>query len=223
MKTIKGPLDNFSNWGASMIAQEIQAALKTKNRLAIAVSGGSTPIPVFRALAKHELAWQNIEFFMVDERCVPLSHPNSNYGTMDTVFFEPTNIRAYPMYKEELGAKGSAEAYAKLIEENLAEGNCFDLIFLGMGTDGHTASLFPETHALDETSASVMANSVPQLNTTRITLTYPVLMAAKKIILIATGKEKQMLIHKIIAGSTSYPISKIIEAHSNMEWYTDSI
>lgn len=193
--------------------------------VAIALSGGSTPLPVLELLKTKSLDWERFNFFIVDERFVPLSDPQSNFNNIESAFFSAIPSKKYSMYLEGKSAEESVMQYEKLLHEKLALKNglpFFDLILLGLGEDGHTASLFPATAALNETAALVVVNVVPQLNTTRLTLTYPVLLNAGSIIVMAKGATKHKIIEELYAGAASgYPMAKIIDEYDNLEWLTD--
>ena len=157
---------------------------------------------------------------MVDERNVPISSSESNYGNINKVFFKNINSFSYPMIDKNYSIEKCAVAYKKLLYSklNINSNNLpvFDLILLGMGEDGHTASLFPNTKGLNEFEKEVIKNNVPQLDSNRLTLTFPIILNAYQIIILAKGKVKQEILKKIKSGNgDEYPISKIINSEVN--------
>ena len=181
--------------------------------ISIALSGGSSPLPIYEKLKEHDINWKLIKFFIVDERCVSINDEKSNYGNINQCFFKFIASKSFSIIDDKLGYKESAAKYQELILEHVKSTNNlpqFDLIILGMGLDGHTASLFPKTKALKNDTDLVVINEVPQLTTTRITMTYPLILNAKKIILIAKGNKKKELLDEVFELKSQYPISKII-------------
>jgi 6-phosphogluconolactonase len=193
-----------------------------KEKIFVALSGGTTPLSVLTELKKLPLNWKRYCFFLVDERCVPASDLSSNFGNLSRCFFDALPSVAYPLYRDGCRPEESAATYARLLLENLPHSNSFpqfDLILLGLGDDGHTASLFPGTLALNEFEKSVVVNEIPQLNTQRITLTYPVLLNARDIIVMAKGPQKQQVIEELYADNAPpYPMLKIVEEYSRLKW-----
>jgi 6-phosphogluconolactonase len=180
---------------AAELAAELTELIKAAEAPAIAVSGGSTPRKLFRILAqefREGVPWDRVRIFQVDERCVPPDHADSNWKMLQEELLSALpQVRAFRMEAERPGA---AEDYEALIRHELPPGDhglpAFDVILLGMGSDGHTASIFPATPAEHETAKLVMRNAVPQLDTERLTLTLPLLLAAKNRWFLVTGADK---------------------------------
>ena len=191
-------------------------------KINIALSGGTTPLPVLELLSRQNLDWERYNFFMVDERCVPQGDAASNYGNISKSFFDHISASGFAMYADD-NADSSIVAYRKLIAQHVPKNNgfpVFDLILLGLGDDGHTASLFPGTSALTENTQTVVHNHVPQLSANRITLTYPVLLNAAKIIVLARGESKVTIVNELYSGtSPGYPMLKIVNEHKNLQWF----
>ena len=208
----------FDSFSAEFIYENLKILSENKKKISIAISGGSTPLPILDILKKYKLDWKCFNFFMVDERNVPISSSSSNYGNIYKVFFKDVNSSSHSMINDNDSIEVCAINYEKLIcskvpsdENNLP---IFDLIILGIGDDGHTASLFPKTKGLDESKKVVIKNRVPQLNTDRITLTYPVILNASKIIILAKGATKDEILKDIKMGKGDhYPIARIINSN----------
>ncbi|MGH7803657.1 MAG: 6-phosphogluconolactonase, partial [Candidatus Binatia bacterium] len=164
----------------------------------IALSGGSTPKRLYETLAKPPFAaavpWARAEVFFGDERAVPPDHADSNFAMVERALLGEIPIVTHRMRAE----AGEAEAYEQKIRERVALGPdgvpSFDLILLGIGQDGHTASLFPGTAATTERTRLVVMNDVPKLATRRMTFTYPLLNAAKRVWVLAAGSDKRDIV-----------------------------
>ena len=182
-------------------------AFTRQARFAVALSGGTTPQAAYRRLAAPEVArqvdWARVHFFWGDERCVPFDHAESDYGMarealLDHIPVPPANIHRM---RGELDPAEAAAGYQ--VELRQAFGTAlprFDQIWLGLGEDGHTASLFPGTAALRETEHWVAANRVEKLNTWRITLTPPVINQAAQVIFLVSGSRKAQVLRAILHG-----------------------
>ena len=210
----------FDSFSAEFLHNTLKIFSENKKNISIALSGGSTPLPILSILKEYKLNWEYFNFFMVDERNVSISSSSSNYGNIEKVFFRDVNSSSYSMINDNYSIEECAINYEKLLCSKipLGENNLpiFDLILLGIGDDGHTASLFPDTKGLNESKKAVIKNSVPQLDTERITLTYPVILNASKIIILAKGAAKGEILKKIKIGKGDhYPIAQII--NSNVE------
>jgi 6-phosphogluconolactonase len=200
---------------ASEVAQRAAARLRELvdahpgGPFTIALSGGSTPKRLYERL---ELPWSKVELFFGDERSVPPDHPDSNYGMVKRALLDRTGASAHRMRAEE----GDADGYQRLLEERVP---AFDLVLLGLGTDGHTASLFPGTAALDEARRRVVMNEVPQLRTRRMTLTFPELNRARRAWVLACGADKKPVLEKLARGER-YPIARVAPA-GELTWWLD--
>lgn len=216
--------EDFNEYASDFLFNRIQEILNsTLCNINIALSGGNTPLPILSRLKNRKIKWERINFFMVDERCVSIKSELSNFGNISKVFFDKIPSKKISMVKEGLSFEESLIEYKKAILENLAIKQNglpkFDLIVLGMGDDGHTASLFPETEALLEENEIVVINQVPQLNTERMTLTYPIILNSNEIVVIVKGVSKEKIIEELYSiNSYNYPISRIVNEHSNLKW-----
>lgn len=208
-------------------------AVAARGRCTVAMSGGSTPRSVYQLLAapafRGRVRWSDIHFFWGDERHVPPDHPDSNYrmaveAMLSKVPVLPGNV--HRMRGEVPDAARAARDYDGLIRE-CVEGEPmprFDVIHLGIGTDGHTASLFPGTSALRERERFCVANWVAKLDAHRITLTLPVLHSARVVVFIAAGTEKASIIRHVLRESAELaplPAQLVRPADGDLWWMID--
>ncbi len=218
------------------------AAVRDRGIFHVALAGGSTPRKLYERLAQPDyrdgLPWKSTHIYFGDERCVPQDHADSNYrmaseSLLSLVPIPPSQVHA--MFNSSLGRAGSIEEsveknvdnYAATLENHLPTSNSgqpiFDLILLGMGDDGHTASLFPGTEILEETRRSVASQFVHKLDVWRISLTFPTINAARNVAILVAGEGKA---HRMaeIAGSEAakfcYPIQQVNPA-GRLDWYFD--
>lgn len=209
-----------------------QAALP-KEKFSVALSGGTTPRRVYELLAsdefKNKVDWQLVHLFFGDERTVPLDHPDSNYGMaraalISRVSLPEANVHPMP-------GVGDPELNAKKYEGELksffggAAWPRFDLVFLGMGDDGHTASLFPGTAAVKEDKAWVVANWVERLGEFRITLTAPAIDAAMNVVVLVTGENKAERLAEVLYGPREperLPVQLIEPMKGSLVWMVDA-
>jgi 6-phosphogluconolactonase len=213
-----------------------RAAVAERGRFIVALSGGSTPKAVFALLAADELngsgklPWDKAQVFFGDERHVPPDHPDSNYRMANEALLAKVPIPQGNVHRvqTELDASFAAADYEaelrRVFDLRSGEVPGFDLIMLGMGPDGHTASLFPGTAALEERAALVVANWVEKLKTHRITFTYPVLNAAAEVMFVAGGADKAEMLRNVLRGDPSgqtYP-ARFVRPHSGrLLWLVD--
>jgi 6-phosphogluconolactonase len=184
------------------IATEAAAAIAARGNFSIALSGGNTPKPVYEALAGKPLDWRQIHLFFGDERCVPPDDPRSNYhmakaALIDRVAIPPGNIHRM---RGEDEPNAAASAYAEEIKSALRPDARFDLVLLGLGDDGHTASLFPGLAAVSETERTVLACYVESVGMWRLTLTPPSINGARRVAFLVSGADKAIMIHRVLQG-----------------------
>lgn len=216
---------------AAELAGQIQTLSLQKEKVYIALSGGSTPSLLFKELVsrKDPIDWKSVAFFWVDERCVPPDDPESNFGTAKKEFLDPLGIPAssYERIRGEEEAESEAFRYAKLIMETLPSIEnvpVFDIILLGMGADGHTASIFPDQIGLWESENICTLGIHPESGQTRVSFTGKIINAASRVIFMVTGKEKEPVVNKIIARTgnyLSYPASLVNPIRGNLLWFLD--
>lgn len=227
---IPGDADETALFCAKQFIQIGQDAIKTNGIFTVAVSGGHTPNAIFKEISKPEYAqalnWSKVLCFWSDERSVPPDHPESNYSNalkagLANLPMPPENIFRMPAEKD---IEENALAYEKLIRQKVPSLQ-FDLIMLGMGEDGHTASLFPRTHGLHTTDRLVIANYVPQKHTWRMSLTYECIHMAKHICIYVIGGNKASMLSKVLLGSydpDNLPIQKIGTPSHKALWILDN-
>jgi 6-phosphogluconolactonase len=221
---------------ADLFVQTVSDAQQQRGVARIALSGGSTPRALFTLLASDEYAkkldWQSVDIFWGDERTVPPDHADSNYRMAHETLLRTLpvpEVRIHRM-RGELDPVAAAGDYSLVLQQvfELSEANAvprFDLILLGLGPDGHTASLFPHTSALDVRDQLVVANPVPQQQTTRLTLTVPVLQAAAHVHFLVAGKDKAAAAHRAIEGAwdpAETPSQYLRDATGQVTWLLDS-
>lgn len=204
-------------------------AIKIHGHFAVALSGGSTPKKIFEMLASssysNALDWNKVFLFWGDERTAPPTDPKSNFRMAMDAGLKSLSIPTAHIFRMEAeeNIEENAKAYEKKIKEVLGP-RPFDLIMLGMGEDGHTASLFPGTKALEEKTALVVANEVPQKNTWRMTLTYPCINRALNIVIYVLGAEKAPMVRSVFLENHEppYPVSLIGTPQSKALWVLDN-
>lgn len=216
---------------ADRFVDAAQRAIEERGIFRVALSGGSTPKEVYPLLLEpgriDAVDWSRVEFFWGDERSVPPDHPESNFGVAYGMLISqlpnvrPDRIHRMPAEAPDLDAAAlSHESELRLaFGARGAEPPAFDLIWLGMGPDGHTASLFPGSEALDETERWVVPNWAPSQETWRMTFTFPLINAAREVIIVATGEEKEDVFHAAQAGESDLPVERVAGDH--VEWIVD--
>lgn len=220
----KNTESNFEHFASDFLFEKLKIIEnESSGKLNIALSGGNTPLPILEILQNEDLTWSRYNFFLVDERCVTNENPSSNFGNIHTVFFSKIVSAKFSVVKDGISYNQSIAIYKDEIIKHVPINSngfpVFDLILLGMGDDGHTASLFPGTIALLEKNEFVVYNEVPQLQTERITLTYPVLLNAKEVIVIVKGESKEKIIKELYTErTTDYPIRQLTNSHLNLKW-----
>ena len=197
----------------------------------IALSGGSTPIEIFRQLSQETSReeWFDVHLYWGDERCVPPDHPESNYGNVRVTLLEPLGLGQDQVHRIRGEEKPLSEAdrYGQLLKKQLPMENgfpVFDWIWLGIGTDGHTASIFPHQIEMWTAGSPCVVTSHPDTFQSRISLTGGVINVAKRVSFIASGKEKAGVIREIFQKEgryMEYPAFYVNPASGNLEWYLD--
>ena len=213
-----------------------RAAIAERGRFCVALSGGSTPRRMYEILGEAprwaRIDWRRVEFFWGDERAVPPDHPDSNYGVAATVLLRKLDVPAERIHRIR-GELPDVDEAAALYQDELArvfatpvEGlpPIFDLILLGMGADGHTASLFPYSQALTERRRWVVGNTVPKLGQSRVTMTFPILNRAAEVRLLVTGADKTGALKEALAGPREperLPVQAVVPESGRLVWLVD--
>jgi 6-phosphogluconolactonase len=224
----------LSEVAAEELVRCSKAAISERGRFTIALSGGSTPKNLFNLLATNArtvLPWDRTFFFWGDERHVPPTDPESNYRMAEDTMLSKIPVAAGNVFRipaENPDAAAAADAYEqtlrKFFQLKPGEVPVFDLILLGIGPDGHTASLFPNSPGPQEKSRLVIANWVDKLKTSRLTLTLPVLNAARCVVFLVSGTDKASVLRTVLeedAPPEQYP-SKLVKPESGkLIWLLD--
>jgi 6-phosphogluconolactonase len=195
----------------------------------IALSGGSTPAAIFRHLSEHyndKIHWNQLQFFWGDERCVPPDHKESNYRMARETLLEPLGIPDENIFrvKGEMQPQEANLHYTQTILENVPQIDGyprFDLVMLGLGDDGHTASIFPGDEKAIGSGKVCEWVSHPQTGQKRVTLTFPVINNAKKVVFLATGAGKAAMVKEVVGKNESYPASLVNPEKGELKWLMD--
>jgi len=217
---------NFVADAANLIVDLAHKTLAERKEFRIALSGGNTPRPVYFELARvgHDLPWDRILITFGDERCVPPDDEQSNFRMARESLFVPARVpeKSIMRMRGEIDPQMAAQEYQDHIDllatqrgEQIYQ---HDLILLGLGDDGHTASLFPDTSALDENVRRVVANFVPKLNVWRLTFTFPLINHARQIFFLVNATKQRKLIQAVLDGDPKYPASRVNSAAGEVTW-----
>src|SRR5438132_7949005 len=203
--------DAVAQKAAEIIATESRAAVKARGRFIVAVSGGHTPWQMLLALAEEEVPWKDVHVVQVDERVAPEGHPDRNLTHLRESLLQhaplrPEQIHAMPV--ESLDLEAAAIQYALALREIAGSPPVLDLVHLGLGPDGHTASLVPGDAVLDVTDEDVSLTGVYQ-GRRRMTLTYPMLNRARRVLWVVTGSEKVEMLRRPRDGDVSIPAGRV--------------
>ena len=203
--------DSVARAAAAAIAADTRAAIATRGRFALAVSGGHTPWIMLRALAGEDIPWAGVHVCQVDERVAPDGHTDRNLTHLRESLLQhaplrPEQIHAMPVETADLQA--AATQYALALRQIAGSPPVLDLIHLGLGPDGHTASLVPGDPVLDVTHADVAPTGVYQ-GRRRMTLTYPMLNRARRVLWVVTGSEKVEMLRRLRDGDLSIPAGRV--------------
>ncbi len=208
--------DSVAREAAAIIAAEARSAVAERGRFTIAVSGGQTPWLMLRALASLDVPWDRVYVAQVDERVAPAGHPDRNLthlreSLIEQARLQPEQVYAMPVESPDLEA--AAARYAVTLSEIAGSPPALDLIHLGLGPDGHTASLVPGDAVLDVTDKDTAITGVYQ-GRRRMTLTYPIINRARRILWLVTGSEKAEMLSRLLAADTSIPAGRIRQEHA---------
>jgi 6-phosphogluconolactonase len=203
--------DSVAQEAAKFIAAEARAAIAERGRFVMAVSGGHTPWVMLRALAREDIPWDSVHLAQVDERVAPTGHLDRNLTHLHESLLEhatlpPEQIYAMPVESTDLEA--AAKQYAATLAKIAGSPPVLDLVHLGLGPDGHTASLVPEAAVLGVNDADVAITGIYQ-GRRRMTLTYPILNRARHVLWLVTGGEKAAMLVRLREGDPSIPAGRV--------------
>jgi len=220
----KTPEDLFQDV-ARNICHYAKDSVKQNGRFNMALAGGSTPKQLYITLSSppylNEIPWQHCHFYFGDERMVPHDHQDSNYLMAKSALFDRAPIpedNIHPIPTNCTDNNACAAQYA----HDISELDHFDLVLLGMGDDGHTASLFPQTAILQEHEKSTAAVFVEKMNSWRISLTYPTLNKARRVLVLIKGEDKQDMVKNVLYGqdTSNYPVTGV-QPSGELIWQLD--
>ena len=226
---VEGNKEALAERGARLFEHKAIEAVEKEGHFFVALSGGSTPREMHKRLAsRSSIPWQGVHIFWGDERCVPVSDPSSNYGAAweDFVGKVPLPVeRIHPM-PAHLSPEQGALSYERELKHlfSLKRGDLplFDLVFLGMGKDGHTASLFQGHESLNERERFVVAVKGGDPDVHRLTLTFPVINRAKEVVFMVSGREKAEVVKSVIeVEEEKFPASRVRPASGRLTWLLD--
>jgi 6-phosphogluconolactonase len=208
--------DSVALAAARIIAADAREAFAARGRFALAVSGGHTPWIMLRALAEEDVPWAGVQVFQVDERVAPAGHPDRNLTHLRESLLQhaplhPEQIHAMPVESADLRA--AADQYASTLRKILDSPPVLDLVHLGLGPDGHTASLVPGDAALDVTDEDVALTAV-YAGRRRMTLTFPALNRARRVLWMVTGNDKVQMLRRLLDGDASIPAGQVHREHA---------
>jgi 6-phosphogluconolactonase len=221
--------DALAEAAARDFAGRAREAIETTGRFTVALAGGSTPRATYEVLARDhsgEIDWSRVHVFFGDERTAPPDHEDSNYRMAHDALLSRVPVGSVHRMRGELSPEEAASLYEEELREFFGVSGGppdLDLIMLGIGEDGHTASLFPETSALDVSDRWVVANPVLKLDTTRLTLTVPAINAAKAVTFLVAGEGKAEALKEILEGDAdprAYP-ARLIRPRGELVWMVD--
>jgi 6-phosphogluconolactonase len=217
---------NFAGDAADFIFARARNALGERNEFRIALSGGKTPIPIYTRLAAigHDLPWDLARITFGDERCVPPDDRQSNFRMAWETLLAPAAVpeKSILRMRGEIDPQIAAQEYQDQLDLLAAQRGepiyQHDLILLGLGDDGHTASLFPGTAALDETIRRVVANFVPKLDAWRLTFTLPLIDHARHVCFLVGAAKNADLIERVLEGDMQFPASRVNPSAGDVTW-----
>lgn len=218
---------NFVTDAVNHVLDVASKSFGDRGEFRLALSGGNTPRPIYgqvAALGEEAVPWDLITITFGDERCVPPDDEQSNYRMARETFFEPAHVPESSVLRMrgEIDPQIAAQEYQDRLDQLAKERGeqiyRHDLILLGLGDDGHTASLFPGTAALEEKERRVVANFVPKLNGWRLTFTFPLINQAHHVCFLVNANKHAELIDRVLAGDSQYPAARINPVDGELTW-----
>jgi len=224
-------LETLNEFAVEKFIALAKEAIEERGQFTVALSGGSTPKSFYQLLAsekfRDKINWKAVFFFFGDERNVPPESEESNFRMANEILFVPLKIDHDKIYRWETDSETAAkvaEEYGERVKFFFRGFPTFDLILLGMGADGHTASLFPFTDALKETDEIAVSNFVEKLDTTRLTVTFPVINKARNVIFLIKGADKAETLKTVLEGNfqpEKFPAQNVKPAGGKLFWLVD--
>jgi len=214
----------FAAEAANFILTKAREALDTRGEFRVSLSGGNTPRAVYSEMAKHDLPWEKFQFSFGDERCVPPENEKSNFRMANEALFRPASVPGSSILRMrgEIDPAQGADEYQGRLDALAAKRDekfyQHDLILLGLGDDGHTASLFPDTEALLESERRVAANYVPKLDSWRLTFTFPLIFAARVVCFLIGANKDPKLIERVFSGDVALPAARVDQNAKQVTW-----
>lgn len=212
--------------------ETVNNLLAVQQEVTIALSGGNTPQLMFHTIAEYfpaSFPWNRMHFFWVDERWVPHENGESNFGNAKRLLFDKVAIddsRLHPVRTQNISPQEEALRYAQEIQQYVSQINnipTFDIIFLGMGDDGHVASIFPGQELLFDVDEFCAVSQHPQLKQQRLTLTGRIINHARHIVFLITGKQKSSILQMVFEGKDiRYPVQRVKPLAGKLFWYLDA-
>ena len=231
--TIKvfGSADELAQAAALHVLDAARQAAALSGTFTLTLAGGSTPKALYALLAsqplRDQIDWPHVEIFFGDERTVPPDHADSNYLMARETLLSKVPIPPQSIHRMrgEIDPNEAAKEYGQLLKQRFGDDGGPDLILLGIGDDGHTASLFPHSQALTEQKHRCVANLVPKLKTTRLTMTAPFMNRAREVVVLAAGASKAAVLREVLEGPPDpqrLPIQMIAPTSANLSFYLDA-
>ena len=217
--------EDLARAAAEHFVRKSSEAVAQKGSFTVALSGGSTPKALYELLAdqfRDQIPWPNIHFYWSDERHVPPDHPDSNYRLANEAMLSRVPVALTNVHRiiSENPAADAARDYEDTIKE-IGGNPRLDLILIGLGTDGHTASIFPGSEVLNETERLVAAPWVEKLNTYRITMTLPLLNNGASVVFLVSGADKTQIVKEVLEGPEKYPAQAVKPINGELIWMLD--
>ncbi len=215
---------DFINDAVAIILDAAHEAVAARGIFRLGLCGGNTPRPIFAELAKHELPWEKVQVTFGDERCVPQDDAQSNFKMAKESLFDAAKIPTGNIFRirGEIEPQTAALEYEQKLAQVAARFGepryAHDLLLLGLGEDGHTASLFPGSPALAETQRNVIPAIGPKPPPQRITMTFPLINAARHICFLVNDPAKEGVINEVIGGKSKFPAAQVRPANGSVTW-----
>lgn len=222
--------DEMGVSASNIFYESAQRAIDARGVFHVALSGGSTPVHMYKKIRVDEriaqIDWGHVHVFWGDERCVPPTHPDSNYrlANDELLRFLPVPIENIHRMKGEINPQEAADEYQSMLRNTMGATPAFDLIYLGLGDDGHTASIFPGEEYSTEDHVWVESVFVEKLHTYRLTLTYQVINKARQVVFLVMGEKKSEVVSKILDDQITdrrYPAELISPERGELIWLLD--